>query len=61
MSMFIRAAGFVHDHNPIPALKAANRVMRRITGWGYKLQLQAEWHSGTHADWYDHLIFQHWL
>jgi 2-polyprenyl-3-methyl-5-hydroxy-6-metoxy-1,4-benzoquinol methylase len=59
--MFNFTARLVHDYNLIPALKAWNRIMRRVAGWGHRLQLQSEWHSGTHPEWYDHLIFQHWL
>jgi 2-polyprenyl-3-methyl-5-hydroxy-6-metoxy-1,4-benzoquinol methylase len=59
--VFNYTAKLIHDYNLIRYLKAVNRVMRRVAGWGHKLQLQAEWHSGTQPEWYDHLIFQHWL
>lgn len=59
--MFNYTAKLIHDYNLIPYLKAVNRVMRRVAGLGHKLQLQSEWSSGTQPEWYDHLIFQHWL
>lgn len=61
MSTFDRLASFVHDRKLVPAVKAVNRVLRLMTGCGHRLQLQAEWHSGTQPEWYDHLVFQHWL
>ena len=35
--------------------------MRRIVGYGHKLQFEAEWRIEPSPEWYDHLIFQHWL
>lgn len=59
--MFNYLAKFIHDRKLVSHLKALNRWMRQIVGWGHKLQLQAEWNSGSQPEWYDHLIFQHWL
>src|SRR5262249_38779476 len=44
-----------------PALKAYNRLMRRLVGIGYRLQFEAEWRVDPTPEWYDHLIHQYWL
>jgi SAM-dependent methyltransferase len=38
-----------------------NRLMRRLVGYGHKLQFEAEWRVDPTPEWYDHLIHQHWL
>ena len=40
----------------MPALKAYNRMMRRLVGIGYKYQFEAEWRIDPTPEWYDHLI-----
>jgi 2-polyprenyl-3-methyl-5-hydroxy-6-metoxy-1,4-benzoquinol methylase len=45
----------------VPALKALNRGLRRVSAYGHKVQFEAEWRILPAPEWYDHLIFQHWL
>ena len=46
--------------NLLPAIKATNRMLRRLTGFGHRLQFETEWMGGTNPEWFDHLIDQHW-
>jgi SAM-dependent methyltransferase len=60
-ALSLSAARFVRRYNLVPAVKAINRLMRRLVGYGHKLQFEAEWRIDPTPEWYDHLIFQHWL
>ena len=57
----LQAAQFVRKWNLVPAVKAFNRMMRYLVGFGHKLQFEAEWTVHPTPEWYDHLIFQYWL
>jgi len=46
--------------NLLPLIKAANRMLRRVTGFGHKLQFETEWVGSKNPEWFDHLIDQHW-
>jgi cyclopropane fatty-acyl-phospholipid synthase-like methyltransferase len=35
-------------------------MMRRLTGFGHKLQFEAQWRVDPTPEWFDHLIFQYW-
>lgn len=59
--MSVQTAQLVRKWNLIPAIKAYNRFMRRMVGFGHKLQFEAEWRVDPNPEWYDHLIFQYWL
>jgi SAM-dependent methyltransferase len=54
-------ARFIRRWNLVPALKAYNRMMRRVVGIGYKYQFEAEWRIDPSPEWYDHLIHQYWF
>lgn len=59
--MAYAAAKFVRKWNLVPAVKAWNRMMRRLAAAGHKLQFEAEWRVDPNPEWYDHFLFQHWL
>lgn len=59
--MSLQAAQFIRKWNLVPAVKAFNRMMRRLVGFGHKLQFEAQWHVDPTPEWYDHLMFQYWL
>jgi SAM-dependent methyltransferase len=54
-------AKVIRKLNLVPPLKALNRGLRRVSAVGHKLQFEAEWRVNPNPEWYDHLIFQHWL
>ena len=54
-------AKLIRKYDFVPALKAVNRLLRRVAAYGHKLQFESEWRILPAPEWYDHLIFQHWL
>ena len=54
------AARFVRKFGLVPAVKAANRVLRRTTAEAHRLQFEAQWHLVPNPEWFDHFIFQYW-
>lgn len=58
--MSLRAAKNVRKLHLLGALKAMNRLLRRVDAAGHKLQFEAEWRVTPVPEWYDHLIDQHW-
>jgi SAM-dependent methyltransferase len=54
-------ARLIRKWNLVSALKAYNRLTRRLVGLGHKLQFESEWRIDPTPEWYDHLIHQYWL
>jgi 2-polyprenyl-3-methyl-5-hydroxy-6-metoxy-1,4-benzoquinol methylase len=51
----------IRRHGLIHALKSANRALRRLSAYGHRIQFESEWLIQPAPEWYDHLMFQHWL
>ena len=46
---------------PLGLIKRLNRLLRRITALGHRLQFEREWGSAKHTPgWFDHFIDQFW-
>ena len=62
LQLSLSAARFVRRWNLVPAVKAFNRMMRRLVGFGHKLAVRGvKWRVDPSPEWYDHLMFQYWL
>jgi SAM-dependent methyltransferase len=46
--------------NGLSAIKAFNRVIRKVSSCTHHFQHIIEWETGTTPEWYDHFLNQHW-
>jgi cyclopropane fatty-acyl-phospholipid synthase-like methyltransferase len=58
--MSVRSGRFVRKFHLLGAVKAMNRLLRRVDAAGHKLQFDAEWRVSPPPEWFDHLTDQHW-
>jgi protein-L-isoaspartate O-methyltransferase len=58
--MLRRLARLVRDHGALAAVKAMNRVLRKLSAGGHRLQMAMEWAIAPPPEWFDHFIDVHY-